>query len=103
MQDEYVEVECNQRIMKQIGLDLNLPQSLIEDVLKSVSSYTADVIRMGGMEGVMLPYLGKLQVKPESQQYRDYVIALGGEMKGYFKSNKTAVRELYGKEEPEDE
>ena len=100
---EYTEIECNGRIIREIADDMNISIGTVEDIIRSVSSFTADTIRMGGLEGVMIPYLGKIHVKPYSQQYKDYLHSLGKEMKGYLKSNKKAAEILFDLENDDED
>lgn len=95
----YEERECNNHIIREIAEDANLNVSQVEDITKHCSSFIADTIRSGGLEGVMIPYLGKFQVKLHSQQYKDYLHSLGKDMKRYFKSNKEAMSILLSENE----
>ena len=98
----YEEKECNHRIIREIAEDQNLPISLTEDIIQHTFNYVTDTIRSGSLEGVMIPYLGKFQVKAHSQQYRDYLHSLGKEMKGYFRNNKDAMKIIMDDQKPDE-
>ena len=89
--NSYEEKECNNRLIREIAEDMSLNLSQVEDVTKHFSSFISQTIHIGGLEGVMVPYLGKFQVKLHSLQYRHYLHSLGKEMKGYLKNNKDAM------------
>ena len=91
---KYEEKECNNRIVRDIAEDMKLNISQVEDITKHFSGFISNTIHSGAMEGVMIPYLGKFQVKLNSQQYKDYLHALGKDMKWYFKKNPEAMNTL---------
>jgi nucleoid DNA-binding protein len=87
----YEEKECNSRIIREIAEDMSLNISQVEHITKHFSEFISGTIHSGSLEGVMVPYLGKFQVKLHSQQYKDFLHSLGKDMKKYFKSNKDAM------------
>lgn len=89
--EELKEIICNEAIIRQIAEDMKLNIGTVEDIIKSVSSFTANTIRTGGLEGVMIPYLGKFQVKHRSQQYKDFKFALNKDMYPLLKQNKNRI------------
>jgi nucleoid DNA-binding protein len=102
---QHEDIECNARLIREVAEEQDVTISQVEDILKHVARYTADVIRSGNLEGVMIPYLGKFQVKIKNQQYKDYYHALGKDMKGYLRNNPEALKIIFDgdKETDEDE
>ena len=87
----YEEREYNNHIIREIAEDMDMTIIQVEDITKHFSNFIGTTIHSGGLEGIMIPYLGKFQVKLHSQQYKDYLHAIGREMKGYFKKNAEAM------------
>lgn len=50
--------------------------SVVEHAIHHYGEFIATTIRSGGMEGVFIPYLGKISVKHREQQFKDYIHTL---------------------------
>lgn len=92
--NEYIEKECSQDIIKGIARDMNLQKGTVEDVVKSMSSFIADTIRRGEFEGVTVPYFGKFQTKFRSVQYSNFLFAVGKTVKNMIRGNSKAIMEI---------
>lgn len=56
-------------IIERLSVKYELPKVAIEAIVKSMFGFTADVMRRGDMENVMLLYLGKFCVKPGKKKF----------------------------------
>lgn len=73
---DWEEIECNRRLIGEVAEEQDLYISQVEGVLQHYSRYIARTIRSGSMEGVTIPYLGKIQVKHRAQQYKRLMFSL---------------------------
>jgi type II secretory pathway component PulF len=76
MLQQYEEKECNRRLVKEVSEELEQTQAYTEKILSHYSQFIANTIRSGSLEGVFIPFLGKIQPKLKNQQYRDYLHSL---------------------------
>lgn len=60
---------ANKKIITYTSKVCKLPEGKVEEFLNFIGTYTADVIRSGTMETVMLPYLGKFRAKKKVVSY----------------------------------
>jgi hypothetical protein len=67
--------ECNQRLIKEVADELKSHPSIVAGCIDFYGEFIANTIRAGAMEGVIIPYLGKIQVKLINQQYKDFLHA----------------------------
>lgn len=95
------DIECNGHIIRDIAADMSLNIGTVEDIIKSVTSYVAEIVRCGALEGVMVPFLGKFHIKPYTIQYKNFLYSIGKEMRVYLKQNPNAAATLAYK--PEDD
>lgn len=79
--------ECNRRLIKEVAEELDITQGQVETVLGEFTSIIATVIKSGTMEGVTIPYLGKIQVKFKTEQYKDLLHSIHPEFKKMLRSN----------------
>lgn len=82
--EQWKEVHCNKRITREVSEELEQTISLTEEIIDHYSSFIASTISSGNLEGVFVPYLGKFQIKPKSEQYRSFIHSLGAPMKSLF-------------------
>lgn len=55
---------ANQEVFERISKLLNIPVEVVKEVVESQFEYAARVIKMGGLETIMIPYLGKFKINP---------------------------------------
>lgn len=79
--------ECNKRLIKEVAEELEITQGQVETVLKEFTDVIATVIKSGTMEGVSIPYLGKIQVKFKTEQYKDLLHSIHPEHKKILRGN----------------
>ena len=80
-------MECNKELIEEVALENKVTRQLVEEITSHYGHYIATVIRTGSLEGVIVPYLGKFQVKMKSIQYKDYWKALTPEMRQLLQQN----------------
>jgi hypothetical protein len=81
----YVEVECNSRLLEEVAEELNVPQGTVDYVIHTFTQHINKTIRAGNMDGVAIPYLGKIQVKHINRQFADFIHANPKEFKNIIK------------------
>jgi len=79
--------ECNKRLIKEVAEELDITQGQVETVLKEFTDIIATVIKSGTMEGVSIPYLGKIQVKFKTEQYKDLLHSVHPDFKKILRSS----------------
>ncbi len=67
--------ECNARLMKEVSEEMKCSTALVKECVEFYGQFIADTIRAGSLEGVAIPYLGKIQVKLINQQYKEFLHA----------------------------
>ena len=60
---------ANERLYKETAFLTGVSPKQVEEVIDAVSAFTANVIRVGGFETVMIPSFGKFRVKPKQVQF----------------------------------
>lgn len=65
MSDNHIPTYANERIVEEIAQELGISKTQVQDIVSSQFEFTTRIMRMNTMEGVILPYLGKIKVKPE--------------------------------------
>jgi hypothetical protein len=58
--------EANEALYKEVARLRKVTKTQVKEIMDFVGQYVAGVIRDGSMEGVMLPYFGKIQPKAKS-------------------------------------
>lgn len=59
---------CNEQVIQEVAEKLNLSYSLVKSVIDAQSKFTSNVIKGGGLETIVMPYLGKFKVSPTKIQ-----------------------------------
>ena len=62
-------VTSNNRIYKEIALELNISPQQVEEFHKVICQFTSEVISKGRLDTVMIPGLGKLRAKMKQIQF----------------------------------
>lgn len=75
------EKECNARITEETAAEVGQDKKFVEEAVGHFAEFIATTIRSGNMDGVLIPYMGKIQMKPMSAMYHDYLKALTPEMR----------------------
>ncbi len=52
---------ANEVILEEVADELNLPLDLVREIVDNQFSYAARIIKMGNLENIMIPYLGKFR------------------------------------------
>jgi len=90
---------CNKRIAKEVAEEQNVSLMIVEHAVHHYGEFIATTIRSGGMEGVFIPYLGKIMVKHGEQQFKDYYHSLGPVDKAVLKGlTQTELNQLFAAE-----
>lgn len=55
---------CNDDLIREVAEKLNISEQLVKEVVEAQAKLAAKTIKSGGLETVILPYLGKLKVNP---------------------------------------
>jgi nucleoid DNA-binding protein len=90
---EYQEIECNRRLINEVAEETDQSNSTIEAMIDHYAKFTAMTIQKGALEGVFFPFLGKFQVKHESQQYKAYLHTLPANVKQFVDTAKMPIDE----------
>ena len=78
----------NERIYKEIALEMGIPEKLVQDViLHGQSKCTAVTVRSNTFDGVKWPYLGKFKAKHKSVQILQYMKGLNPIQREFFLGN----------------
>lgn len=96
----YQEIECNARLLEEVAAETGLTLASVDSMIAHYGRFTSNVIRSGGMEGIFFPYLGKIHVKHESQQYKAFLHSLPANMKQMYIQN---VGKAFNKNKHEDD
>ena len=81
----------NERIYKEIALEMGISEKLVQDViLHGQSKCTAVTIRSNTFDGVKWPYLGKFKAKHKSVQSLQYMKGLDPTQREFFLRNLEA-------------
>ena len=57
------------RVIADIALEINMDPRLVKEIIWSQFAYVNRIMKRGGFDSVMLPYLGKFRVKPNRPYY----------------------------------
>lgn len=60
---------CNEKVKTETAKQCKVSEAKVEEFIKYLGAYTADVIRTGAMETVMIPIWGKFRVQPNVISY----------------------------------
>lgn len=52
------------KIIADIALEMNMDPVMVKNIIWSQFNYAARIIKQGGFDSIMFPYLGKFRVKP---------------------------------------
>lgn len=102
--EDWEEKTCNTRLIEEVSEEQQVRPAIVDGILKHYNNYIADTIRSGTMEGVMVPYLGKFQVKLKNQQYRAYLHSLHPVFKRVMESTPSnLIENLFTNDNPTDD
>lgn len=59
-----------EKIIEELSKKYKLPKIAVEQVIKSMFGFTADMMRKGDMGSISLMYLGKFCVKPGRKRFK---------------------------------
>jgi hypothetical protein len=59
---------CNEQVIQEIAANLDLSYDLVKSVVDAQSKFTSNIIKGGGLETIVMPYLGKFKVSPTKIQ-----------------------------------
>jgi hypothetical protein len=59
---------CNEQIIQEVSEKMSIPYAVVKSVAEAQSKFTSDTIRGGGLETIVMPYLGKFKVAPKRVQ-----------------------------------
>lgn len=65
MGSETTPVYANDRIIDEVAEELGMTKEEVRSMVSSQFEFCTLIMRMNTMEGIILPYLGKIRVKPE--------------------------------------
>lgn len=55
---------CNDDVCSEIANEFNVKEDLVRRIMEIQSKFTATTIKAGGLETIIIPYLGKFKVNP---------------------------------------
>lgn len=64
---------CNLEILKAAAEHMEIPLAFARKITAHYSGFIADTIRTGRFEGILLPYLGKIQPRLDKVQYLNHM------------------------------
>lgn len=64
---------CNEKLYKEVAYMNKISPKQVEEIIHYVSKFTAETIKRGAFETVMLPGFGKITVKEKSIQHLEAV------------------------------
>lgn len=102
MPDRY----CNKSLLYETSSELKISEKKVAELIQFFTDQIGLEVRSGAMNGVMIPYLGKIQVKHELIQYKDFFHTLTPDQKKLFlrkENNRERVSEVIGKPQDNDE
>jgi len=86
---ELKEREVSEQLMEEVAKELNLPLSVIKDVIiKGQSNFTAHTMKSNSFDGVRWPFLGKFTAKVKAAQVLKHIKGLNTIQKEFFFSQK---------------
>lgn len=80
MTDKY----CNKALIYETSSELRIPEKQVKDLISFFTQQITIEIKSGAMNGVMVPYLGKFQIKHDNLQYKEFFDTLTPDMQKIF-------------------
>lgn len=77
---------CNKELIGEVADETGVEKKVIRGIIDHYGKFTAQMIVEGSLEGVIFPYLGKIQVKHKGVVFVDFVRALTPEMRKVVRS-----------------
>ena len=63
---------ANERLYKLTAYKCDTTPKQVEECITFLGKYIQEVMETGALEGVMIPYFGKIKVKPKRAQWKNH-------------------------------
>lgn len=63
---------ANERLYKLVAYRADSSPKQVEECIQVLSKYIRDTMERGAFEGIMIPYFGKIKVKPSRAQWMNH-------------------------------